>query len=223
MSITSKAIEIEQKFRYSMVTLVPKLRAMNATFVGTKTFIDKYYDTSSWFLLKQNIFLRNRAMNWETKEGLHSKHFLANKDVASSVYKETEGNDKVIIELKRFFHCESNKNTSVEEFIKEMNLSLFANIETTRTTYKINDHTKIDLDDIKLYDIQSDKYYPYSIGEVEIMASNTSEKSKVEEEINSVRDALGVGRYNPKVDKVPSKLDQYLYLWRREVYDDNLF
>ena len=47
----------------------------------------RYYDTSSWFLIKRNIYLRNRANNWETKESMQHHGVLENKNVPSTVYK----------------------------------------------------------------------------------------------------------------------------------------
>ncbi|KAK8791961.1 hypothetical protein WA158_005353 [Blastocystis sp. Blastoise] len=236
MNTINKTIEIEQKFKYNLSTLLPQLNSIHAIYIGKKTFIDKYYDTTSLFLLNQNIYLRNRASIWETKEGLHIKDHSYDKTVKSTIFKETEGNDKVIIELNRFFNEKNLNSLTVEEFIHHHNMNIYAIIETTRTTYQINDHTKIDLDEAKLFDTNSDNYTLYSLGEIEIMTTDKNQKSIVEKEIHSIRNSLNIEQYDITKEPLPSKLDQYLvnilsiliihrYLhdWKKEIFYSNQF
>lgn len=55
------------------------------------------------------------------------------------------------------------------------------------------------------------------------MYSTIHQKESVEEEIRQVRKQLDVGDYNVEIDPIPSKLDQYLYLFNRELYESNEF
>ena len=55
------------------------------------------------------------------------------------------------------------------------------------------------------------------------MYSTIHQKESVEKEIRQVRKQLDVGDYNVEIDPIPSKLDQYLYLFNRELYESNEF
>lgn len=60
---------MEQKFIFQMKEIAKKLAACNATFLGSKTFLDTYYDFPDKKLALRNIWLRQRQSTWELKTG----------------------------------------------------------------------------------------------------------------------------------------------------------
>ncbi|KAK8824767.1 hypothetical protein WA538_005435, partial [Blastocystis sp. DL] len=189
-------------------------------FLGRKTFLDTYYDFGDKKLTLQNIWLRKRQNTWELKTGNNPKSDPnAVVGPVTTYYIEREGEEAISEALNAydFFHG----HTSFDSKLRL--LQPLAIIETTRTSYRLNDHTKIDLDDARLIptpDLSVSRVAHYALGEVEIMVNDqadlhSSHIDRVEQELKQVRELLGVSSST----KVISKIERYFLEFLPKFYE----
>lgn len=135
-----------------------------AKFLGTKTYLDAYYDTPDYQLTGQDYWLRTRNGNFELKVPLNSGDPLGRQ---TDQYEELES-DLAIIEKLGL-----PKNQSLKQSLTERGYAPFATIKTEREKYKKGD---FNLD----FDVMD---FGFETFEVELMVESVAEIKEAEERI----------------------------------------
>ncbi|KAK8793838.1 hypothetical protein WA171_002968 [Blastocystis sp. BT1] len=130
-----------------MEVIAKSLSQCNARYLGTKTFLDTYYDFKDKKLALHNVWLRQRQETWELKSGNIPKvdpdHLVG---MGTTYYVEREGKQDISKALDEYEFFSGHPTFDSKLGL----LQPLAIIETTRTSYRLNDHTKIDLDNARL-------------------------------------------------------------------------
>jgi len=149
-------IEVEKKFVLKIDDLI-NLTA-GAKLVSEKIFTDVYYDSSDYYLTKNNIWLRSRAGNFELKFPVFSLTKNKSVDYYEEIINEKDISQKLNIKFK------DNLKISLEL----VGYQPFAIITSKRKKYQKEEFT-IDIDKMD---------FGYNLAEIELIVEN-QEKTKV--------------------------------------------
>jgi thiamine-triphosphatase len=187
-------IEVEKKFKLDEAQLA-RIKKL-ATFVSKKAFTDIYFDDKKYSLTSRDMWLRKRGNDFELKiPGISAR---AGKRV--NVYVEIYGPKKISQKLKL------KKNYSGFIFNLQKNgYRQFCKIRTTRKKYSYGAFI-IDIDEID---------FGYSLCEIERVAKNKQEISRIGKEIISFGKKLGL-----KIDwGLRGKVLEYLWRYDKKHYN----
>lgn len=194
--------EVERKFKVPP-DIEQRLRALGASHVSTKTFVDHYYDTEDHILCQRDFWLRLRSEknSWELK-------YRRKDDLScglAAAYREETGNARILATLRELLpELELGPGAKeVNDLVANKALREFAVIQTVRRTYKVPGNALVDLDETD---------WGFAVGEIEVVLSETDEASmpaaleKATAEIASLAAQLGVAEGPPAEGKMESYL-----------------
>jgi thiamine-triphosphatase len=167
-------VEVERKFKVTADTKI-KLVEFGAELHKEKTFLDRYYDNPDYSLTLKDCWLRQRNGAWELKVVSGKLIELA------SQYQEITKSDEIVDFLVNHFHRAELSKIPIDQVVQKLNLTPFVEFTTTRQTYFLPECT-IDLD---LTD------FGYQVGEIEVMASDTSQIPRALNTISLMAEKLG--------------------------------
>jgi adenylate cyclase class IV len=185
--------EVEKKFK---LTEDEKIRLLDgAEFVGEKTFIDVYYDSSEFALTKNDMWLRKRGEIFELKIPMYGA--LGNSLMQQ--YQEIEGEQKIreIFAIAPLSDFESD--------IRSLGYEIFCICKTNRKKYLKNGFT-IDLDFVVFENDDNEIDFTYVLAEVELLVENKDQMSEAVERIEKFAKEQGL-----KNDYVRGKVIEYLF------------
>lgn len=207
---------------------------------GPVSFVDVYFDTPSFDLVRHDHWLRCRNATWQLKVGNPNKQQQSKNTAASkaTVYQEFQ-NDKALQIVQEFLSSQERRQHKSEEKLPILlgrsvpfhdtdpaphtvptlpNLQPFAKISTTRTSWK-RDAIAVDLDETDL---------GHAVGEVEVVVQNPSEIEMARGTVQGIVAQLlpptsipGVGTPDPAAEPAPpviGKLEYYLARNAPELY-----
>ena len=188
-------IEVEKKFKLDKIQQDALLAG--ARFLNKKIFTDIYYDTSDFYLMKQDIWLRDRAGNFELKIAYNTNIDDFNQ------YREIMDEE----EIKKFLKFELPK--SMAENLRVRGFGQVCVCATTRSKFQKGEFI-IDLDEVNF----PEKDHLYFIGEIELLVEN-------EKQIGPARTKIGSFARQHNLDLLPvrGKVLEYLKLFEPEIYD----
>lgn len=224
------SIEVEQKF--TMTRVGPQI-LKDLGFVSVcsdKAMTDWYFDDESFSLLRQDCWLRLRALGDSGNKSSNGKWQLKvgnGSGSATTVYTEIEGPEAVADALSNKFdnfdgellpklpddyrkiEVTDSRTSTVAD--SQCQLVAFARIGTYRSSWKLLDERfgsiNIDLDSTD---------FEYAIGEVEIEVDTHDLVPSARKKIQEVVEAVS-GRSNT-TEKPMGKLEYYLFHQRPDVY-----
>lgn len=167
-------VEVERKFKVTADTKI-KLVEFGAELHKERAFLDRYYDNPDYSLTLKDCWLRQRNGSWELKVVSGKLIKLA------SQYQEITKSNEIVDFLVNHFHRADLSNVPINQVIQRLNLEPFVEFTTTRQTYFLPECT-IDLD---LTD------FGYQVGEIEVMASDTSQIPRALNTITLMAEKLG--------------------------------
>lgn len=185
-------IEVEKKFK---LTKEQETRLLDgATFLGTKTNADEYFDTADFSLTRQDHWLRRRGEGWELKRRIHT---LGHK-LGGTAYDEIEDERGI----REFLQLPSQN--SLADDLDAGGYKSFAKIVKERRSYE-RDGFHIDLD---ICD------FGYELAEIELMLDHEDQRQDALNRIEEFADRM-------KLDQTPvrGKIIEYLYRFSGPHYD----
>lgn len=203
------SVEVERKFVFSADTLktleniggvrllrmcvgltqIINFRILPAVCVGECQFHDQYFDTPSFELTLRDTWLRKRKGCWELKcptSGVRSlsaelcTHYQEISSL-SDIYQRVK-------EMIRVGEAEAAPSQGDDSWLRELNLTCFAEFTTTRRSFSlVEEGVKVDLD-------QAD--FGHHVGEIEVLVPEGGDVRSAREKIKNAAERLGELRDN---------------------------
>ena len=180
---SKNSLEIERKFWYDF-DIEKRLAKIGANKIEQKHIRDKYYDSSiNYFLLLNEYYLRSRAKNnsktnWELK---YPSNLVKNIENYYEVEEPTQIGG-LVYDLSRkyadFNQINKSSCMTINELLTSFDLKCFADINTTRKSYVVN-NVRIDLDETD---------FGYKLGELEFMLPEKASLANLNLSLESISD-----------------------------------
>ena len=187
-------IEVERKF--ALTEEAERALTGDAEFVKEKSFMDVYYDTPSYLLTTQDLWLRERDRKFELKIPLHDRN---RADFSATRYREVDDEAGIRQAL------EIPMRGAFLDDVEEEGYQPFCYLTTIRRKYRKNGFT-IDCDTVT-----SDDEFVYRVGEVEMIVEDESQMGEAQKKIEKFLTDHGI-----ELKPVRGKVLEYLKIKRPE-------
>lgn len=184
-------IEVEKKFQLTPEQQTGLLEG--ATFLGSKTNEDAYFDTADFSLTRQDHWLRTRSGRWELKRRVHE---LGHK-LGGTAYDEIENEPgiRTFLQLPEI--------GSLADDLAAAGYKPFARIVKERRSYeKEGFHIDLDVCD-----------FDYDLAEIELMLDHEDQRQDALKHIEEFAARMGLDQ-----TPVRGKIIEYLYRFAPEHY-----